>query len=107
MAPLDKLHAEVALRLALADLVDGNDAWMLEVGGGFCFPPKAFQMRFAGPRAEADHLQRDCAIETFLARVFSSKRNVAFVTQVTPLKFFDAYQSSARAGSLESQRTRE
>src|SRR5215471_21390066 len=39
---------------------------MLEMGGGFCFPAKTFQIRFGGPRAEANHLQRDGPVETFL-----------------------------------------
>src|SRR6266550_6200593 len=68
LAAFDELHAEVALRIALADLVNGNNAWMLEVGGGFCFPAEALQMCVGGPGAEADHLQRDGAIQTFLMR---------------------------------------
>src|SRR5436190_19568607 len=68
LAAFDKFHAEIALGVALADLVDGNNAWMLEAGSGFCFPPKALEMCFGGPGAKADHLQRDGAIETFLMR---------------------------------------
>ena len=33
-AALDEAHAEVVLALVLADLVDGDDARMVEVGGG-------------------------------------------------------------------------
>src|SRR5439155_22662218 len=68
LAAFDKFHAEIALGVALADLVDGNNAWMLEACGGFCFPPKALEMCFGGPGAKADYLQRDRAIETFLMR---------------------------------------
>jgi hypothetical protein len=62
----DELHAEIALAVPFAYLVDGNDAWMVEAGGGFRFPAKALQMRFGSPRAQADHFERDGAIETFL-----------------------------------------
>ena len=66
LAAFDELHAEVALAIALADFVDGNNAWMFETGGGFGFPAKALQMRFGGPGAQANHFKRDGAIETFL-----------------------------------------
>ena len=66
LAAFDELHAEVALAIALADFVDGNNAWMFEVGSGFRFPAKTLQMRFGGPGTEADHFKRDSAIETFL-----------------------------------------
>jgi hypothetical protein len=39
---------------------------MIEAGRGFCFPAKALEMCFGGPRAKADHFKRDSAIETFL-----------------------------------------
>mgnify|MGYP003694584443 CR=1 FL=1 len=48
--------------------MNGNDKWMVEAGGGFCFTAKALQMRFSGPRAQADYFERDGAIETFLMR---------------------------------------
>ena len=41
---------------------------MFETGGGFRFTTKAFQMRFGGPMAQADHFERDDAIETLLVR---------------------------------------
>jgi len=66
LAAFDQLHAEVALAIALADFVDGNNAWMFQAGCSFCFPAKTLQMRFGGPRAEADYFERDGAIETFL-----------------------------------------
>src|SRR2546430_3653382 len=66
LAAFDELHAEVALAIALADLVNGNNAWMFEAGSSFRLSPKTLQMRFSGPRAKADQLQRDCTIETFL-----------------------------------------
>ena len=39
---------------------------MIEAGGSFRFTAKPLQVRFGGPGTEADHLQRDGAIETFL-----------------------------------------
>jgi hypothetical protein len=66
LTSFDKLHAEVATTLAFADLVDGDNAWMIEAGGGLRFAAKALQMRFGGPRAKADHFESDGPIETFL-----------------------------------------
>jgi hypothetical protein len=48
--------------------MNGNDKWMVEAGGGFCFAAKALQMRFSGPRAQADYFKRNGAIKTFLMR---------------------------------------
>jgi hypothetical protein len=39
---------------------------MLETGCGFRFSAKSLQMRFGGPRAQADHFERHGAIEAFL-----------------------------------------
>ena len=66
LTALDELHTEVALTVALADFVNGNDAWMFQARRRFRLTPKALQMRFSGPRTKADHLQRNDAIETFL-----------------------------------------
>ena len=49
LAAFDELHAEVALAIALADLVNGNNAWMFEAGCSFCLPAKALQMFFGRP----------------------------------------------------------
>ena len=51
LTAFDELHAEVARAIALADFVDGNDAGMIQAGGGFRFPAKALQMRVARPMA--------------------------------------------------------
>ena len=66
LAAFDELHAEVTSAFALADLVDGNDAWMFEAGSSFRLAAKALQVRFGGPRAQSNHFERDGAIETFL-----------------------------------------
>src|SRR5438552_10025926 len=49
LSAFDKFHAEVARAIALAYFVNGDNAWMIETGGGFGFPAKALQMRFARP----------------------------------------------------------
>ena len=54
LTAFNKLHAEVALTIALADLVDWDDARMIEARSGFCFQPKAFKVRFSGPLAKAN-----------------------------------------------------
>ena len=41
VAPFDQFHAEIAATIAFADFVNGNDKWMVEAGGGFCFAAKA------------------------------------------------------------------
>jgi hypothetical protein len=46
--------------------MNGNDKWMVEVSSGFCFAAKALQMRFSGPRSQANYFERDGAIETLL-----------------------------------------
>ena len=71
LAAFDELHAEVAGAIALADFVDGNDAGMIQAGGGFRFPTKALQMRVGSPMAQADHLERDSAVETLLPRAIN------------------------------------
>ena len=71
LAPFDKIHAEVAATLALAHFMNGNDKWMVEAGGGFRFAAKALQMRFSGPRAQANYFERDGTIETLLMRAIN------------------------------------
>jgi hypothetical protein len=41
LSAVDELHAEVAGTLAFAHVVNGNDAWMIQVRGRFGFPTKA------------------------------------------------------------------
>ena len=66
LTALDELHAEVAGAIALADVVDRDDARIIKTCSGFCFPAKALQVVFARPLTQRDHLQRDDAIEIFL-----------------------------------------
>jgi hypothetical protein len=54
LATFDELHAEVAGAFAFAHFVDGNDARMIQVSGGFGFPTKPLQMRLGGPLAKAN-----------------------------------------------------
>jgi hypothetical protein len=54
LTAFDELHAEVALSIALADLVDWNNAWMIEAGSRFCFQTKAPEVRFGGPLPKAN-----------------------------------------------------
>src|SRR5262249_50868646 len=41
LAALDKSPAQVASGFPFAYLIDRYDPWMIELGGGFGFPPKA------------------------------------------------------------------
>ena len=54
LSAVDELHAEVTRTLALAHFVNGNDAWMIQVGGRFGFPTKPLQMRLRGPLPKAN-----------------------------------------------------
>lgn len=38
---VDELHAEVMLSFPLADFVNGNDGWMVQIGGGLGFGAEA------------------------------------------------------------------
>jgi hypothetical protein len=44
---------------------------MIETGGSFGFPAKALQMRVGSPMPQANHLQGDSAVETFLPRAIN------------------------------------
>src|SRR5512132_4457771 len=65
LAALDESHAEVAGAIALAHLIDGYNPRMFETRGSFGLPAKTLQVRFGGPRAQANHLERHGAIEAF------------------------------------------
>src|SRR5439155_6091594 len=67
LAAFDKLHAEVALAVPLADFVDRNGTGMLQPGCGFGLETETFEVCFGGPLAQSDDFQRDDAIETLLA----------------------------------------
>jgi len=68
LASFDELHAEITGAIPLADLVDGDDARMIEAGGGFRLQTKTLKMRFGRPLTKTDHFQRHCAVKTFLPR---------------------------------------
>jgi hypothetical protein len=56
LASFNKLHAEVARAITLADFVNWNDTGMLQAGCSFGFPAKAFHVRSACPFTELnDH----------------------------------------------------
>ena len=66
LSAFDKLHAEIALTIPLTHFVDGNDARMIEASGSFRFPAKTLHVRFGGPLTQANNLERNRAIQTFL-----------------------------------------
>jgi hypothetical protein len=71
VAALNELHAEVALAIALADLIDRDNARMLEAGGSFRFAAKALQVLFSTPRTKTNHFERYSTVETFLMRAIN------------------------------------
>src|SRR5215470_1067510 len=56
LSAVDELHAEVARTLAFAHVVNGNDAWMIQVGGRLGLPTKALYMRLCRPFAKTNDL---------------------------------------------------
>ncbi len=67
LSALDQVHAEVAETVALANFVNWDYTRMVKSGGRFCFSTETFQVRFRGPPAQANHFERDSAIEAFLS----------------------------------------
>jgi hypothetical protein len=66
LAAFDELHTEVALAIALAHFMNGNDAGMIQARSSFSFPAKPFHMRLARPLTEANYFQSHYAIQTLL-----------------------------------------
>ena len=50
---------------------------MIQTGGSFRFAAKTFQMRIGSPMAQANHLQSNDAIETFLPRAIDHTLSAA------------------------------
>src|SRR4029453_18625956 len=67
LTAFDKLHSEVALSIALAYLVDWDDARMIEARRGLGFQTEALEMCLGRPLAEADDLQSNDTVETLLS----------------------------------------
>ena len=67
LAAFDELHAEVAMSHRARRPREWEQC--LDVRGWQQprLPTKSLQMRFRGPMAQADHFERDGAIETFLS----------------------------------------
>ena len=55
------------LAVVLADLVDGDDAGVIEQGDGLGLVPEAAEFVVAGEESGPDHLQRNLAVEGDLA----------------------------------------
>src|SRR5439155_25668858 len=63
VAALDVLHGEVRLAFALADVIDGDDVRVVEVGGGLGLQAEAGQVLGERQLAGPDHLEGDDAAE--------------------------------------------
>ena len=55
LTAFDKLHAEVALTVALAHFINRHDARVIETGSSFCFQTKALEVRFGGPLTKPNY----------------------------------------------------
>ena len=62
-----EFHAEVVLAVVRADLVDRDDARVVEQGDGLGLVPEPAQLVVAGEQAGPDHLEGDGSIERDLA----------------------------------------
>ena len=64
---------------------------MFEAGSSFRLPAKALQVRFGRPRAQANHFERDGAIETFLMSAINYALTAAanFLQQLVVAEFSD------------------
>src|SRR4029077_11817190 len=51
LAALHQSHTEVTGAAALPHFVNGNNAWMLEAGGGFCLQTETLEVCLRGPLA--------------------------------------------------------
>ena len=54
--------------MALADLVNRDNAWMLEAGSSFRLPAKSLHVQFCRPSSQTNYFERNGAIEAFLPR---------------------------------------
>src|SRR5205807_9474442 len=105
LAAFDELHAEVARAIALADFVDLDEAWMLKTGAGFRFTTEPLQVPSRASMTEADNLERDCAIQTFLPGAIDDALTAAsdFFQQFVIAKITQHF-SQARSTALVGQR---
>jgi hypothetical protein len=71
LSAFDEFHAEVARLIALAHFINRDNGWMLETGGGFRFATETFEVRLRGPMPQADDLECNRAVETFLPRAIN------------------------------------
>src|SRR5437867_10257841 len=56
LTAFDEFHAEITAATTLADLVDGDDAWIVQPRGSFRFQTKTLDVRFARPLAKTNDL---------------------------------------------------
>jgi hypothetical protein len=66
--PFHELHGEVVPALELSDLVNRDDAGVVQVGDGLGLVPEAAHLVVVGPGPGADHLEGDRPIQAELSR---------------------------------------
>jgi hypothetical protein len=88
VASFDQVHGEKWLAGMFADFVDGDDARVLQVRGGFSFRAEAFQLSRIGQVAAQDHLDRYGAVEADLAGAIDDTHAASrdFLQQLVILK---------------------
>ncbi len=66
---LHEIHREEVFSVLLAEIVDGNNVRMLELGGRAGFVKEPLDLLGGGPHGSLENLQGHQAVETFLARL--------------------------------------
>ena len=81
---------------------------MFEAGSSFRLPAEALQVRFGRPRAQADHFERDGAIETFLMRPINNPLTAPanFLQQLVVAEFRAATLDLSLSSSSEAAQDR-
>ena len=54
--PLNQFHREIMLTLDLANLVNRDNLWMIQISSRFRFGLEALEVGFGSPRAQDKHL---------------------------------------------------
>ena len=76
-----------------------------KAGGGFGLTAKALQVRFGGPLAQANHFERDGAVEAFLPRAINHALAAATdLFQQFVITEVSKHALSARAGAFSRLR---
>ena len=78
----NELHAQVRLPAARADIVDGDDVWVLEARGGLGLGAEPGAVLIGSKVCFADHLERNHAVQALLSSLIDH-------SHAAPAQFFE------------------